>query len=377
MEKIDIAIIGAGIVGLVVSASVSRQDRAVYVLEKNMSFGQESSGRNSEVVHSGIYYPQNSLKAKTCLEGNRMIYEICERNNIPYKRTGKLIVACEKEKVKKLERLLQNGEANGVLGLKILTGKEVKELEPNIRTVAALYSPNTGIVDSHNLMRHFFQKAKTQGAEFVFQTEATGIKRQGAGYEVTVRDADGTDFSFLTRILINCAGLNSDIVAELAGLDIKEENYILKFCKGEYFRVGGTKSRLIKRLIYPLPDEQGVSLGIHVTPDLAGSLRFGPDAQYIEKDKVDYDIDDSKREHFFRAVNRFLPFIELEDLAADTAGIRAKLQGSGELFRDFVICHEEEKGLPGLINLIGIDSPGLTSALSIAKHVQDMVEDIF
>lgn len=376
MEKADITIIGAGIVGLAVSASVSEQDRAVYVLEKNMSFGQESSSRNSEVLHSGIYYPQNTLKAKTCLEGNRMTYEICERNNIPCEKLGKLIVACEREEVKELERLLQNGKANGVLGLKILTSREIKELEPNIRAVAALYSPNTGIVDSHNLMGHFFQKAKTKRCEFVFQTEVTQIKKQDDGYEVTVRDADGTDFSFLTRMLINCAGLNSDIVAELAGLDIKKENYILEFCKGEYFRVSGSKSRLIKHLIYPLPDGQGVSLGIHATPDLGRSLRLGPDAQYIEKDKRNYDIDDSKKEKFWRAVNSFLPFIERDDLSSDTAGIRPKLQGPDNGFRDFVISNEEEKGFPGLINLIGIDSPGLTCAPAIAKYVRNIIEEL-
>ncbi len=377
MEKVDITVIGAGIIGLAVSASISGKERAVYILEKNSSFGQETSGRNSEVFHSGIYYPRNSLKAKTCVEGNRMSYEICEKNNIHCKKLGKLIVACQREEVKELERLLHNGRQNGACGLKILSEKEIEALEPNIKALAALYSPDTGIVDSHNLMRYFFQRAKSRGAEFVFNAEVTGVDKQNAGYKLTVRDADGSNFAFFSRILINCAGLNSDTVAELAGVDIKEANYILNFCKGAYFRVSNSKSRLIKHLIYPVPNEKRASLGIHATPDLGGGLRLGPDARYIEKDQADYSIDDSKQEHFARAVSRFLPFIESDDLSCDTVGIRPKLQGIEEGFRDFVICHEEKRGFPGLINLIGIESPGLTSAPSIARYVEDIVEELF
>lgn len=361
---------------MAISVFVSKQERTVYVLEKNPSFGQEASSRNSEVIHAGLYYPQDSLKAKACVEGNRLTYEICQNNKISYKKLGKLIVACEEVEIKRLEQLLVNGQKSGVPGLKIIDQAEVKNMEPNIRAQAALYSPSTGIVDSHSLMQYFFQKAKTQGAEFVFQAEVRKIKNQNGGYEVEVCDADGTDFCFFTRVLINCAGLNSDLIAESVGIDIEKEDYKLKPCKGEYFRVGSNKSRLVKHLIYPEPDENEISLGIHATPDLGEGLRLGPDAQYIEREEIDYNLDNSKREEFCCAVNRFLPFIELEDLTADTAGIRAKLQGPSEPFRDFVICHEEQKGLPGLINLIGIDSPGLTSAPWIAKYVQDIVETI-
>ena len=376
MEKADIAIIGAGIIGLTISASISRENRAVYVLEKNSSFGQETSSRNSEVIHAGIYYAKDSLKARTCVEGNRLIYEICEKHGIPYKKTGKLVVAIKKEELKELEHLLQNGQDCGAPGLRILSEREVKQREPNIKALAALYSPSTGIVDSHNLMRHFYQRAKAQGAEFVFQTEARQIKKQGSGYQVIVRDADGTDFSFFTRILINCAGLNSDIIAESAGINIEKENYTLKFCKGEYFRVGSSKNRMIRHLVYPLPDQKEISLGIHATPDLGGGLRLGPDVQYIEKSCANYDIDNSKKESFWRSVNKFLPFIEAEDLVADTCGIRPKLQGPENGFRDFVISHEEQKGFPGLINLIGIDSPGLTCAPATANYVQEIVEKL-
>lgn len=361
---------------MAVAAALARQDRALYVLERNASFGQETSGRNSEVIHSGIYYPQNSLKARTCVRGNRLIYELCAKNNIPCEKRGKLIIASEEKELAKLNELLRNGQNNDVQGLKIISEKEIKDIEPNIRALAALYSPDTGIVDSHNLMHYFFQRARAEGGEFVFEAEVRKIKKQGEGFEVTVCDADGSDFLFFSRILINCAGLSSDIVAGLAGIDTGKENYTLKFCKGQYFRVGAAKSRMITHLVYPVPDEKHGSLGIHATPDLGKGLRLGPDAEYIERDKADYSVDDSRKEHFWRAANRFLPFIEADDLTADTSGIRPKLQGENEPFRDFVISHEEEKGLAGLINLIGIDSPGLTAAAAIAKYVEDMVEKI-
>lgn len=374
MEQVDITVIGAGIIGLAVSASVSSNEKSVYVLEKNASFGQETSSRNSEVIHCGMYYPSNSIKAKACVKGNQMIYEICAKNSIPCKKLGKLIVACEDKEITELENLMHNGQQNGVEGLMMLDKKEIEEMEPNIKAQKALYSPNTGIVDTHNLMQYFFQKAKAQGTEFVFRSEVIHITKLKAGFKVNIRDADGSDFSFVTGILINCAGLNSDSVAELSGIDTQEANYRLKFCKGEYFRASGRKSRLIKHLVYPVPD--AVSLGIHATPDLQGSLRLGPDAQYIEQEQANYSIDDSKKAHFAQAVNKFLPFIKVEDLSGDIAGIRPKLQGPENGFRDFVICNEEKRGFTGLINLIGIESPGLTAAPCIAKYVHDMVEKI-
>jgi L-2-hydroxyglutarate oxidase LhgO len=374
MEKADITVVGAGIIGLAISAAVTKENRAVYVLEKNMSFGQETSSRNSEVIHAGIYYPQGSLKAKTCVAGNRKIYEICQRNGIAFKRLGKLIVASKASELKRLEQLLARGQKNGVLGLEIIDQGRIKSLEPYIKAEAAIYSPHTGIVDSHALMQFFFHRAKSQGAEFVFQTEVKRITRQKGGYEVEVRDADGENFSFFSRLLINCAGFNSDLIAELAGIDIQKARYNLKLCKGAYFRVGPEKSRLVKHLIYPEPDQEEISLGIHATPDLGEGLRLGPDAQYIPRETMDYNIDNFKKEDFCQAVKDFLPFIEIGDLTADTAGIRAKLQGSEDHFRDFVIADETKLGFPGLIDLIGIDSPGLTASPEIARSVQQIVE---
>ena len=374
MEKVDITIIGAGIIGLSLSASLAESAQAVYVLEKNSAFGQESSSRNSEVLHAGLYYPPDSLKAATCVEGNRMAYQICNSHNIPCKKVGKLIVACSQQELTGLDQLLQNGQRCGVPGLKLLSQKEIKQLEPKVKAEAALYSPSTGIVDSHNLMYHFSRQAKAAGVEFAFQTEVQEIDKGKGGYQLTVRDPDGSEFSFFTRILINCAGLNSDLIAKRAGIDINQEGYTLKFCKGEYFRVTGNKSGLITHLVYPVPDDQGISLGIHATPDLGGGLRLGPDAEYIDRAKADYEIDPGKKEIFAQEVSRFLPFITADDLSADTCGIRPKLQGPDEEFRDFVIADETDKGFPGLINLVGIDSPGLTCAPAIAQHVRGIVE---
>ncbi|MFH1245335.1 MAG: NAD(P)/FAD-dependent oxidoreductase [Candidatus Omnitrophota bacterium] len=369
MENADITIVGAGIIGLAVSSFVSVRQCPVYVLEKNLSFGQETSSRNSEVIHSGIYYPRNSLKAKTCVEGNRLIYQFCDKHNIPCKKTGKLVVAAEEKEIPFLERLWQNGRQNDVLGLRMLSGKEIKDIEPNIKAKACLFSAETGIIDAHSLMRYLFQKAKSQNAEFIFGAEVISIDKQKTGYKVTVRDTDGEKFSFPTKILINCAGLFSDTIAEMAGLDPKKEGYLLQYCKGEYFRVHSAKAGLIKHLVYPVPDYRGVSLGIHATLDLGGGLRLGPDAQYIGRDNIDYSVDSRKREKFYRSVRNFLPFIESGDLGADSAGIRPKLAGADHGFKDFVICHEEKKGFPGFINLIGIESPGLTASLAIGKYV--------
>ena len=376
MEKADIAIIGAGIVGLAVSEAVSEKAGTIYVLEKNHTFGQEASSRNSEVLHAGIYYPPGSLKARTCLEGSRLIFEICSANNIAHKRVGKLIVADGPQELEAIEALLSKGRNNGVAGLEIFDQRQLTRIEPKISARAALYSPNTGIVDSHNLMRYFFKRAQAKGAEFSFNTEVYRIEPGKQGYTLTVRDADGNDFSFLASIVINCAGLNSDVVAALCGIDIHRYGYQLNFCKGQYFRLNAKKSGLINRLIYPLPDARGVSLGIHATPDLGGGLRLGPDARYIQKSAADYEVDQSQKAYFAQMCNRFLPFIKAEDLSADTAGIRAKLQGPKGDFRDFIIADEKDKGLPGLINLIGIDSPGLTASAAIAMRVRDLLKNL-
>jgi len=373
MEKIDITIIGAGAVGLAIAAEVANHNRTVYVIERHPSFGQETSSRNSEVIHAGIYYPPGSLKAKTCVEGNALLYEICKKNSIPYKKMGKLIVAVDESEIEQLEDLLKRGKENSVHNLKLLSQNELKQLEPNVAGIAALYSPSTGVIDSHSLMKHFAQTAKSKGANIAYNSNVAGIEKVSEGYKVTISDDSQKHFSFATKILINCAGLDSDKIAELVGIDTEKASYVLKFCKGDYFSVGNGKNRLLSHLIYPVPESSFTGLGIHATLDLQGDLRLGPDDYYIDKDKTDYSVEESKKESFHASVKRFLPFIKCDDLNPDMSGIRPKLQGPGEKFRDFIIKDEKEKGFPGFINLIGIESPGLTSCPAIAKYVQRLV----
>jgi L-2-hydroxyglutarate oxidase LhgO len=371
--RADITIIGAGVVGLAIAAEVASEDREVYVLEKNETFGQEISSRHSGVIHAGIYYPEGSLKAKTCVEGNRILYGLCERYGIGHRRLGKLIVAINGEETEELETLLKRGQRNSAEGLRILSKREMKELEPNVEGVAAILSPSTGIIDSHGLMKHFITKAKDRGVQIAYKTKVVGIEKVADGYKVTVEDGAG-GFSFRTRVLINCAGLHCDKVAELAGIDIVKAKYKLHYCKGEYFSVGSGKSSLVKRLIFPLPPPKVTGVGIHVTLDLEGRMRLGPSIEYV--DSIDYAVGKQHKQLFYSSVRRFLPFIEYDDLEPEMAGIRPKLQEPGGDVRDFVIRDESGKGLPGFVNLIGIESPGLTACPAIAEYVWSLIQGV-
>ena len=369
----DITIIGAGVVGLAIAAQVASKDRQVYVLERNETFGQEISSRHSGVIHSGIYYPEGTLKAKLCVAGNHILYQLCPRNGIGYKRLGKLIVATSDEEAGELETLLERGNSNGAQGLRILSRQELKELEPNIEGVAAILSPATGIIDSHALMKYFIAQASCEGAQIAYRTEVVGIEKVADGYQVTVKDSEG-EFPFITRVLINCAGLNSDKVAELAGIDITSAGYKLHYCRGEYFSVGNSKNRLVNRLIFPVPPPKVTGVGIHISLDLDGRMRLGPSIHYV--DSIDYTVTSEHKQLFYDSVRRFLPFIEYDDLEPEMAGIRPKLQGPGEDIKDFVIRDEGDKGLPGFINLVGIESPGLTAAPAIAEYVAGLVGEL-
>ena len=369
MEKANIVIIGAGAVGLSIAAELSRTQKDLIVVERNPSFGRETSSRNSEVIHAGIYYPKDSLKLKTCLEGKSLLYEFCARNNIPHKRLGKIVIAIDKNEMKDLEKLFSRGRENGVDDLTLISKARIKKIEPDINSEGGIYSPSTGIFDTHSFMKSLASSFEKNGGQIAYNTEVTGIARAGGGYEVTVTDSQRDTFTLNSDIVINSAGLNSDKVAAFIGLD--KEEYRLKYCKGDYFRLSNSKVADIKHLVYPVPKEDRGGLGIHLTLDLAGSIRLGPDDEYVEK--IDYDIDPSKAKLFYESVRAFLPFVKLEDIAPDTSGIRPKLQGKGELFRDFIIRHEDASGLPGFINLIGIESPGLTASLSIAKMVAGMI----
>ncbi len=361
---------------MAIAERLSKKRCSVYVVERHDSFGRETSSRNSEVIHAGIYYPAGSLKAQLCVEGNVLLYEICSKNNINFKKTGKLIVATNQEEEKILDELLKKGQKNGVRDLKIISKKRVSEVEPNILATAALESLSTGIIDSHGLMQYFAGCVEEMGGVLAYNSNVSAISKRPDGYELTVEDSSGEEFKFCAKLVINSAGLACDEVAKMAGMNLNG-NYDLHYCKGQYFRVNNTvKARLINRLVYPVPEEYLSGLGIHATIGLIGGLRLGPDSRYISKDDIDYTVDISQRKNFFESVAVFLPFLKEDDLIPDTAGIRPKLQGLGEGFRDFIIKEESDLGLPGFINLIGIESPGLTCSPAIARIVEELAGGI-
>ena len=370
MERVDITIIGAGVVGLAVARALSELGKNIIVIEKNSSFGQETSSRNSEVIHAGIYYPKESLKSKTCIRGKDLLYDFCKANNIPYKKPGKLIVATEKNEVTKLNDIYDNALQCGLANLRMLKKNKIAKLEPDVDAETAIFSPDTGIVDSHSLMKCLFKEAKNNNVDFAFSVEAKDIKHKNSLYEVVVEEPEGDTYSFESRVVINCAGLWADKVASLVGIDPEKYSYKIHYSKGQYFRIKNPKKFSIKHLIYPPPTE--TDLGIHVTPDLGGGLRLGPDAVYV--DEINYDIREKDKSTFLDSVKNFLPKLEIDDIIPDTAGIRAKLQSENGPFRDFVIQDERELGFPGFIDVIGIESPGLTSSLAIGELVKSYVE---
>jgi L-2-hydroxyglutarate oxidase LhgO len=370
MADTGLTVVGAGVVGLAVAARLARRFPGLVVLERRDRPGSEISSRNSEVIHAGLYYPTGSLKARLSVLGNRRIYEIAEAHQLPHRRTGKLVVAASNTEVPALEALLDRGRANGV-DLRMLTPREVRSLEPNVNAAAALLSPDTGIVSAHGLVELFLHQALAAGALVQRHAEVVGIERVGDGYRMEVRSGLETE-SFVSERVVNAAGLESDTVAALAGVDVEAAGYRLHYCKGRYFSAASALQGLVSRLVYPAPGPVG--LGIHVVLGLDGRLRFGPDAEYLADRRLDYAVEASLRHAFGEAVRRILPAVADEHLEPDTAGIRPKLQGPGDDFRDFVAAEESDRGLPGFVDLVGIDSPGLTAAPALADHVASFLD---
>ncbi len=381
----DVIIIGAGVVGLALAQQLARGNRKLGVLEKNDRFGQETSSRNSEVIHAGIYYPRDFLKSRLCVEGNRRLYAWCRRHDVPHARIGKLIIATSDEEEAELLAIKAGAEQNGVAELELLGKRQLHALEREVTAQAALFSPVTGIVDSHRLMRSFLSAAEEQGAILSCRATVTAITPDGAGYDLEVNHGE---YRLHTQTLINSAGLHADDLAARAGIDIDAARYRLQPCKGNYFTVSPAPA--IHRLVYPVPLKNNVGLGIHATLDLAGRVRFGPDSRYLDHEEITllkgdrnvptgngtdangvYRVDEDRREAFAAAIGKYLPGITPAALQPDMSGIRPKLQGPGDPARDFIIREEKALGLPGLINLIGIESPGLTASLAIAGYVEE------
>lgn len=366
---VEVAIVGAGIVGLAAAAALARRGRSVVVLERREAVAREATSRCSEVVHAGLYYPPGSLKATLCRLGREALYARCERLRLPHRRLGKLVVATRQEEVSPLEALARRGAENGAPGLALVSGREAARIEPAVRAVAALISPATGIVDAHALATSYLAEAEAHGAVLALRTEVVGIDARKGGFRVDVTGAEGARTTLSCVGLVNAAGLAADRVAAIAGVDVDARGLRLHPCKGDYFSLAPGAALRLSHLVYPIPERAG--LGIHATLDLAGRIRFGPDAEYVSS--LRYDVDATKAEAFADAVGRYLAPIDARRLVPDTAGIRPKLAGPGEDFRDFVIREESEDGLPGLVNLVGIESPGLTAAHAIGERVADLL----
>ena len=357
--------------GLACARALAERGREVALLERHERFGVETSSRNSEVIHAGIYYEPGSLKARLCASGARALYAWCAARGVPHARLGKLIVATDAAEEPTLERILAQAEACGVTSLRRLGAAEARRLEPHVRARSALFSPDTGIVDSHRLMASLLADAEAHGLAAAWRHEVVAAEPVAGGWRLAAR-LDGATTAIEARAVVNAAGLDADRVAALAGLDVDACGYRLHWARGHYFRVHPRKRHLASHLVYPAP--QATHLGVHVTLDLAGGIRLGPDLQYLPERRQDYDVPAGLRDAFLAAASRYLDGLEADDLAPDLAGIRPKLQGPGEPPRDFVIREEAARGLPGWVNLVGIESPGLTCCLEIAALVADTVE---
>ncbi len=375
---IESVVIGGGVVGLAIAARLSEDGRDVLLLEKNDAFGRETSSRNSEVIHAGLQYTAGSLKARLCVAGNRLLYDICERAGIPHQRIGKLVIAVEDAEEADLHALRATAERNGVQGIRLYARTEIERMEPHVRAPAALYIPSTGIVDAHSLMTYFAQRAREHGAELVYRTEVCAIERLSDGYLVEGVDATGERFAVRSSVVVNAAGLWADHIASLIGIDIDSAGYRQHFCKGDYFGIAPRRTGLVSRLVYPVAATGAERTGtrIHLTLDLSGRMRLGPDAEWLADDwraQQQYRVDDAKRDLFWQSAHRYLPWLEPGDITPEGAGVRPRVFGPGEQQRDFIIAHEATRGLPGFVNLIGIESPGLTSSPAIARYVSELL----
>jgi L-2-hydroxyglutarate oxidase LhgO len=368
MPDFAIAVVGGGAVGLAIAERLAPRGDLL-LLERQPRYGMETSSRNSEVIHAGLYYPEGSLKARLCVRGNGLLYELCERHGIAHRRFTKIVTAVRPEEMPAIDALLARGLANGA-PLRALTGAESRALEPNVVSVGAIFSPSTGVVSAHELMDYYARAAESRGALIKMRAEVIGVERANGEYRLTVRSGDVVETVSAERV-VNAAGLGSDDLAARAGIDIDAAGYRLHYCKGSYFALAPRKWGLVSRLVYPVPGHE--SLGVHAVIDVAGRVRFGPDVEYLGSRTIDYSVGDTLRSAFGEAARRYLPDVADEDLTPDISGVRAKLQAQGAAVRDFVIQEESARGLPGFVNLIGIDSPGLTSSPAIAEHVETLI----
>jgi L-2-hydroxyglutarate oxidase LhgO len=362
----QVLVVGAGVVGLAVARAAARKGHEVIVAETTRGIGNGVSSRNSEVIHGGMYYPTGSLRALHCPRGRRMLYEFCMSHGVPHRKCGKLIVATEDAEVGKIDAILRQGASNGVEGFVRIDGAAARAMEPALTCVAALHSPETGIVDSHRFMTALRGDLEDCGGMIAFDTRVERLNHTQAGW--LVRFSGSEQGELAVDAVVNCAGLGAQALARHTEDYALERVPRLVLARGTYFGYGGRP--VFSRLIYPAPRIDG-GLGIHVTLDLAGRMRFGPDVEWI--DREDYDVNASRAASFYGAIRRYWPALKDGMLQPDYAGIRPKLTGPGEPAADFMVEGPAQHGLPGLVHLFGIESPGLTASLSLADAVVDQL----
>ena len=364
MDRVECVVVGAGIVGLAAARALALAGREVVILEAEDAIGTHTSSRNSEVIHAGIYYPQGSLKARACVEGRRLLYAYCEAHGVPFRRCGKLIVATNEGQIAELKGIQEKARDNGVADVVEISAAEAMRLEPALHCVAALLSPSTGIIDSHALMLAYLGDAEDAGAMLGLKSPLSGVLVARSGFEL-----HSGETRIRSKFLVNSAGIRAPSVAGLIEGFPRERIPPEYYAKGNYYSLTGRPP--FSRLVYPVPEPGG--LGVHVTLDLAGQARFGPDVEWIER--PDYTVDPRRAERFYAAIRRYWPALADGALAPGYAGIRPKISGPNEPAADFVIQGPAEHGVPGLVNLFGIESPGLTASLALADDVAARLKD--
>ncbi len=382
MSTTDVTIIGGGIVGCAIAAVCGRLGLNTVLLEQESGLGRGTTSRNSEVSHGGMYYPEGSLKARFCVEGRHLLKAFCRESGVGYRQCGKLIVAVSEDEITELEKLQELGRANGVEDLKMLNEAELNSLEKEVSAVAALHSPRTAIVDAEGATRAYARVASENGVQIMTSAALESLEQKDGNWRVGVRPATGhrrEGWNHSSDFVINAAGLSADKVAALAGVDVQSRGWILVPVKGNYFRINTVHEGRVSRLVYPVPPLDQSSLGVHLCLDLNGQMRLGPDVEVeafdkdlVPADSLSYHVDPSRADSFFQGARRFLPWLDEQDLTPDMSGYRPKLATQG--FRDFTVKREDGL-LDGLINLIGIDSPGLTSAAALAEYVGCLLTD--
>jgi L-2-hydroxyglutarate oxidase LhgO len=362
----QVLVIGAGVVGLAVARAAARKGHDVVVAEAEAGIGTITSSRNSEVIHAGMYYPTGTLRAQHCVRGRHWLYEFCASHGVPHKKCGKLIIACNEAELDKIKAIEVQGGINGVENLELIGGNAARALEPELSCLGALLSPETGIIDGHAYMLALRGDLEDAGGAIALNTPVTGARRKGGQWQVDFGGREGGTFEF--DAVANCAGLRAQSVARTMEDYPASRVPRLVLGKGNYFTYAGRP--VFKRLIYPTPIVGG--LGVHVTLDMAGRMRFGPDVEWIEREN--YDVDPTRAHLFYTRIRTYWPGLPDGALSPDYSGIRPKLSGPGEPQGDFLIDTPAQHGLPGLVQMFGIESPGLTSSLSLGEAVAAYLE---